>query len=103
MRLLSGSLALLALGGTPTDQRDSWYPLDTADSLRSWLTDQAARWQADDPCFAAHRAVGLAELNAGAAYQALVKRRDAAARDYQDAPGRAAVEDTTRMLAGVGP
>ena len=100
MRLLSGSLALLALGGTPTDHRDSWYPLDTADSLRSWLTDQAARWQADDPCFAAHRAVGLAELNAGATYQALVQSRDEAARDYQDAPGRAAIEDTTRMLAG---
>ena len=100
MRLLSGSLALLALGGTPTDHRHSWYPLDTADSLRSWLTDQAARWQADDPCFAAHRAVGLAELNAGATYQALVQSRDEAARLYQDAPGRAAIEDTTRMLAG---
>ena len=100
MRLLSGSLALQALGGTPTDHRDSWYPLDTADSLRSWLTDQATRWEADDPCFAAHRAVGLAELNAGATYRSFVQSRDETARDYQDAPGRSAIEDTTRMLEG---
>lgn len=100
MRLLSGSLALQALGGTPIDLRDSWYPLDTADSLRSWLTDQATRWEADDPCFAAHRAVGLAELNAGATYQSFVQSRDETARDYQDAPGRSAIEDTTRMLEG---
>ena len=100
MRLLSGSLALQALGGTPTDHRDSWYPLDTADSLRSWLTDQATRWEADDPCFAAHRAVGLAELNAGATYRSFVQSRYETAKGYQNAPGRSAVEDTTRMLIG---
>ena len=98
MRLLSGSLALQAL--TTPHHHDPWYPLDTADSLRTWLTDQAARWEADDPSFAAHRAIGFAELDAGATYRSLVQRRDEAAASYQAAPGRLAVEDTMRMLAG---
>lgn len=101
MRLLSGSLALQALGLNPsTDHLDSWYPLDTASSLRTWLTDQAMRWEADDPCFAAQCAVGLAELSAGPTYLSLVQSCEITAKKYQAAPGRSAVEDATRMLAG---
>ena len=100
MRLISGSQALQALGGTPIDRRDSWYPLDTANSLRTWLTDQGTRWEADDPCFAAQRAVGLAELNAGETYRSVLQSRDECAKSYYAAPGRLAIEDATRMLAG---
>lgn len=100
MRLIRGSLALQALGLTPSTDQDSWYPLDTANSLRTWLTDQAMRWEADDPCFAAQCAVGLAEVAAGPTYQSLVRSCDMTAKSYQVAPGRSAIEDATQMLAG---
>ena len=99
MRLLSGSLALQALSIAKL-HHDPWYPLDTAASLRSWLTAEAARWAADDPCFAAQLEVGRTELAAGPAYRSLLRRRDEAAAAYQVAPGRLIIEEKVAALIG---
>lgn len=87
MRLLSGSSALRALYSSGLQQVDPWWPLDSASSLRSWLSDQSQRWVVDDPCFAAQRAIGEAELSAGEAYQELVRRHESALAAYFDSPG----------------
>ena len=99
MRLLSGSSALRALYSSGLQQVDPWWPLDSASSLRSWLSDQSQRWVVDDPCFAAQRAIGEAELSAGEAYQELVRRHESALAAYLDSPGRAEVESKEKALS----
>ena len=99
MRLLSGSLALQALAGPAADV-DAWWPLESPSSLRTWLVGESLRWAADDPCFAAQRAIGCAELAAGDSYQACMRKRDDAAAAYQLAPARVDIENKERALSG---
>ena len=89
MRLVSGFPALQALlPSSSAASRDPLWPLDSAGSLRSWLSDQSVRWCEQDGSFAAHRAIALLELEAGAAYKALTERHRAARAAYKSAEGR---------------
>ena len=80
--------------------RDPLWPLESAGSLRSWLGDQSVRWCEQDDSFAAHRAIALLELEAGADYKALTQRHWAAKAAYKTAEGRPRVEDAERALLG---
>ena len=103
MRLLSGAAALRALrgdGSSGLSGRDPWWPLDSADNLRQWLAHETTRWAEADQCWQAQRAIGLAELNAGRAYQELVRRHDKAAAAYERSLGRASVEAAEAALVG---
>lgn len=98
MRLLSGSLGLQALA--VTSDVDPWWPLDKSAHLQSWLRAESSRWLLDDPAFAAQRAIGCAELAAGAAYQARVRRHHEAAAAYEASPSRSDIVAKESALSG---
>lgn len=100
MRLISGPPALQALMPSSAASRDPLWPLDSAGSLRHWLGDQSVRWCEQDESFAAHRAIAMLELEAGADYKALTQRHWAAKAAYQSAEGRPRVEEAEQALQG---
>ena len=101
MRLISGLPALQALlPSSSAASRDPLWPLDSAGSLRQWLSDQSVRWCEQDGSFAAHRAIALLELEAGAEYKALTERHRAARVAYKSAEGRLRVEEAEHAVQG---
>ena len=101
MRLISGLPALQALlPSSSAASRDPLWPLDSAGSLRQWLSDQSVRWCEQDGSFAAHRAIALLELEAGAEYKALTERHRAARAAYKSAEGRLRVEEAEHAVQG---
>ena len=100
MRLISGPPALQALMPSSAASRDPLWPLDSAGSLRHWLGDQSVRWCEQDESFAAHRAIAMLELEAGADYKALTQRHWVAKAAYQSAEGRPRVEEAEQALQG---
>lgn len=76
------------------------WPLDSAVSLRRWLGDQSVRWCEQDDSFAAHRAIALLEIEAGADYLTLTKRHRAAQAAYKAADGKSRVEEAGLALQG---
>ena len=101
MRLISGLPALQALlPSSSAASRDPLWPLDSAGSLRQWLSDQSVRWCEQDGSFAAHRAIALLELEAGAEYKALTERHRAARAAYKTAEGRLRVEEAEHAVQG---